>query len=289
MHHEGRIIRPPSERESILLQVTLGCSHNRCTFCPIYKTRPFRVKDERLVAEDIACAARHLPERRRVFLCDGDVLVLSQRRLLALLQRIRAGLPQVRQVSTYGSAKAIATKSDAELRALRGLGLRIVHVGLESGDDATLQRVQKHGDSQFIVEQARRARAAGMKTFVSVLLGLGGRARSRRHAVATAQALNGIQPEYVGALSLMVVPGTPLHDELQRGEFAELSPLERVQELHTLVAHTELERTLFFANHASNHLPVQAVLGAEKDDVLALMERALAGEIALRPESLRGL
>jgi radical SAM superfamily enzyme YgiQ (UPF0313 family) len=289
MHYVEPIIRPPSEADSILLQVTTGCSHNKCTFCGVYKGKKFSFVPESIVDEDIAYAARHFRDVKRLFLIDGDALIIPQARLIGILERVRALLPWVARVGTYANAKAISRKTDEELRQLRAAGLNVVHMGLESGDNEVLRHVCKHGDSAFIVEQGRRVQAAGMKLFVTVLLGLGGTARSESHAIATGKALSAMDPNYVGALSLMLLENTPLFSEWKAGAFTEVDPRGLLHELRLLIAHTDVTRCLFFSNHASNHLPIQARLPSQKQDVLARIDSALSGEVPLRAEWMRGL
>lgn len=289
MHYEGNIIRPPSEANSILLQVTVGCSRNRCTFCGTYRGERFRIKPEEIVREDIAFAAQHCRRQRRLFLCDGDALVIPQRRLTSILADVRAQLPWVTRVGSYANARSIGLKSDAELRELRELGLGILYMGLESGDDATLKAVRKGADAATQVAMGRKATAAGMRLSVTVILGIAGRARSAAHARETARVLSEIDPDYVGALSLMLIPGTPLYEDWRTGAFELLDPAEMLAELRTLIAETRLSRGLFHANHASNYLPIKARLPRDRDEVVALIDRALAGDVTLKPEYMRGL
>jgi radical SAM superfamily enzyme YgiQ (UPF0313 family) len=289
MDHQGMIIRPPSEAGSVLLQVTLGCSHGRCAFCGAYLGKRFAIKPREIVLEDILYAARHYPDQRRIFLCDGDAMILPQARLTEILSRIREHLPWVTRVGTYANAKSLKRKSDAELAELRGLGLGIVYMGLESGDDAILRDMGKSGDAAFIVEQGRRAMAAGFKLNVTVINGLGGVERSLDHARATARALTRMDPDQVGALSLMLVPGTPLFERFERGEFAIPDAEGILRELRELLAGTTLTRGLFLADHASNYLPLKVRLPSGKDAALARIDRALAGMAPLRPESARRL
>jgi radical SAM superfamily enzyme YgiQ (UPF0313 family) len=287
MHYEGRIFRPPSEADSILLQVTVGCSHNGCRFCGMYREKEFRVKNLDLIREDIAEALEAFPQVGRVFLCDGDALAIPQRQLVPILEAIRLGLPGVIRVTSYANAKSVARKSDAELRELRALNLKLFHLGLESGDDATLLRMQKSGDARLHVVQAERAQAADIKLFVTVLLGLGGRERSEQHAVATARTLSEMRPSSVGALSLMLVPGTLLFADVERGDFDPPSPRQMLLELRTLIEQTEM-RGMFYANHASNYLPIRARLPRDRAEALAQVDAALAGRAALKPEWMRG-
>lgn len=289
MDYAGRIIRPPSEANSILLQVTTGCSHNKCTFCGAYKDKRFSIKDPDTVSRDIRTAARRFPDIRRFFLCDGDALVIPHDRLLALIREIRQALPWLTRIASYASAKAVALKTDQELRELREAGLTLLYMGLESGHAGVLERVGKHGDPAFIAAQAQRARAAGMKRNVTVLLGLGGRELSLEHARETGRVLSDMDPEQAAALSLMLIPGTPLHAEMKRGEFTELTAHELLAELRELLAHLDLSRGLFMANHASNHLPLKVRLPSGKDQALALIDEALAGRVPLKSEGLRRL
>jgi radical SAM superfamily enzyme YgiQ (UPF0313 family) len=289
LHYEGHIIRPPSEAESILLEVTVGCSHNLCTFCGAYRGERFRIKDDATVLSDIAYAASHYKSTYRLFLCNGDALIVPQKRLVGWLEQIRSSLPWLTRVATYANAKAIARKTTDELIQLRSLGLKMVHMGLESGDDETLRAVHKRGDSAFIVEQGRRAREAGIRVFVTVLLGLGGSNRSLCHAQATGEALTRMQPDFVGALTLMLIPGTPLYEAEARGEFELGDSMQMLCELRTMLEHTDMRRGIFYANHASTYLPLRVQMPRDKAAALALLDRALSGEIALRPDWTRAL
>jgi radical SAM superfamily enzyme YgiQ (UPF0313 family) len=289
MHYEGMIIRPPSEADSILLQVTVGCSRNKCTFCGTYRGERFRIKSDEIIFADIAFAAEYCRRQRRVFLCDGDALIIPQERLLRILAAIRTQLPWVTRVGAYANAKSLKLKTPAELEELNGRGLGILYFGLETGDDVTLQRINKGADSQTMIAMGRKAKAAGFKLSVTVLLGIAGRERSDVHARETGRVLTAIDPDYVGALSLMLIPGTPLYDDWRRGDFVLIEPVEMLAELRRMLAETRLSRGLFHANHASNYLPIKARLPRDKDAVLALIDRALAGEVALKPESLRAL
>jgi radical SAM superfamily enzyme YgiQ (UPF0313 family) len=289
MHYEGNIIRPPSEADSILLQVTVGCSHNKCTFCGAYKGERFKIKPDEVIMEDIAFAARYARRQRRVFLCDGDALIVPQKRLVKILAAIREQLPWVERVGVYANTKGLAMKSDAELAELVSLGLGIAYMGLESGDDETLAAVRKGADSRRMIDMGRKARAAGLKLSLTVLLGLAGIERSAIHAEATGRVLTAIDPEYVGALSLMLIPGTPLYDDYRAGRFRLPDPMGMLAELRTMIAHTDLTGGLFHANHASNYLPIRAKLPEDKACTLALIDAALAGRVALKPEFLRAL
>jgi radical SAM superfamily enzyme YgiQ (UPF0313 family) len=289
MHYEGNIIRPPSEANSILLQVTVGCSRNKCTFCGTYTGERFRIKPDDIIMEDIEFAARYCRNQRRVFLCDGDALIIPQKRLLNILKTIQKRLPWVTRVGAYANAKSLNMKSPEELQALKAHGLGIVYMGLETGDDVTLKNIKKGGSSEFMIAMGQKAGEAGFKLSVTVLLGIAGRERSQIHAAETGRVLSAIDPDYVGALSLMLIPGTPLFEDHQAGNFPLLEPQEMLAELRTMIAHTNLSKGLFHANHASNYLPIRARLPRDKAATLKLIDQALAGEIALKPEYLRAL
>ena len=289
MHYEGNIIRPPSEANSILLQVTVGCSRNKCTFCGSYQGERFKIKPDHIIMEDIAFAARYCKNQRRVFLCDGDALIIPQKRLMNILTRIEEQLPWVTRVGVYANAKSIRMKSPEELKELREHKLGIAYMGLETGDDVTLKEIRKGVDSAEMIRMGKKIREAGIKLSITVILGIAGKDRSHIHAGETGRVLSAIDPEYVGALSLMLIPGTPLYNDYKTGKFPLLSPEEMLRELRIMIAETHLSQGLFHANHASNYLPIKARMPKDKEKTLALIDEALAGRIRLKPEWLRGL
>jgi radical SAM superfamily enzyme YgiQ (UPF0313 family) len=289
MHYEGTCIRPPSEAYSILLQVTVGCSHNKCTFCGTYKDKRFRIKDDRTILGDILFAARYMKRQDRVFLMDGDALIIPQKRLMWILDRIREHLPWVKRVGAYANAKSIRMKTLEELKELRKNGLSILYLGVETGDEALLKKIRKGASPQNLIDMGRKVRKAGIKLSVTVLLGIAGRERSLEHARATGELLSKMDPNYVGALTVMLIPGTLLHDEYLNGSFELLTEQELLLELREMIAHTDLSRGLFFSNHASNYLPIKARLPKGKQEALDQIDSALRGEIGLRPEWMRAL
>lgn len=289
MNYQGTIYRPPSEANSILLQVTTGCSHNKCSFCGMYKGQRFTIKPEELILADIDYAADHFPYARRLFLCDGDALILPQHQLLIILKKIQTRLPQVTRVGIYANTKSLRSKSIEDLQSLRQHGLSIVYMGLESGDDVTLASMNKGATADQMIEMGKKAKLAGMQVSVTVLLGVAGVERSAIHAIESGRVLTSIDPDYVGALSLMLEPGTTLYAAYQAGRFALPKPLAVLQELRTMIATTDLSQGLFHANHASNYLPIRAKLPEEKAETLALLDQALAGKMELKPEYLRAL
>lgn len=289
MHYEGNCIRPPSEAYSILLQVTVGCSHNKCTFCGTYKGERFRIKNDEIILSDILFASKYMKRQDRIFLMDGDSLIIPQKRLLWILDQIREHLPWVRRIGAYANAKSIKMKSPEELSVLRDRGLGILYLGVESGDDETLKKIRKGTNAENLVKMGRKVRDAGMKLSVTVLLGIAGKERSLEHARATGRLLSAMDPNYVGALTLMLIPGTPLYEEYEQGKFVLPDQRGFLMELREMLAHTNLSRGLFFSNHASNYLPVKARLPKGKQEALDLIDGALSGKIDLRPEWMRAL
>lgn len=289
MHYEGYCIRPPSEAYSILLQVTLGCSHNKCTFCGSYKDKRFAIKDDNTILSDILFASKYMKRQDRLFLMDGDVLVIPQKRLMWILDRIREHIPWVRRVGAYANTKSIKMKSLEQLIELGENGLRILYLGVETGDAELRKKINKGSTAQTCIEMGKKVREAGMKLSVTVLLGIAGREGSLKHARATGELLSAMDPNYVGALTVMLIPATPLYEEYRKGDFQLPDEKELLVELREMIAHTNLTRGLFFSNHASNYLPVKARLPKGKQEALDLIDAALKGDVGLRPEWMRAL
>jgi radical SAM superfamily enzyme YgiQ (UPF0313 family) len=290
MKYEGAIFRPPSEAGSLILQISVGCSHNRCTFCPSYKEKRFRIKTFPEIKEDIDEAAQSDWAIERVFLADGDSLIIPQPRLMEVMEYLREKLPHLRMVGIYANAKGILKKKPEELQELKQAGLGIIYLGIESGDQVVLDRICKGTTVEKLVQAGKKVKEAGIKLSVTVLLGIGGRERSREHAIGTGKILTEMDPNYVGALSLIIVPGTPLADEIEHGTFQLPTPFELIEELRTMIEHTAMHG-LFFSNHASNYLPIKARLPKEKAATLELIDQVLAKKdpALLRPEHYRAL
>ena len=291
MRYHGTVIRPPSVADSYLLQITYGCSHNRCTFCGTYWDKPFQVRLLDEVLEDIAMASRRLADVRRVFLCDGNALVLDTDHLAAVLDALRKAFPLLRRISIYSNARDILAKSASDLATLREKGLELIYLGLESGCDEVLRRVNKGSTAAEMVAGVTRAKEAGMRISVIALLGLGGSELSEQHADATAKAVNAMDPHYLSMLTLMLVPGTTLERQWQTGQFQLPEPEALLGELRRVIAGTEgLTRCVFRTNHASNYVPLAGTLSRDKDRLLAVLDDALIqGRRAYRPEAWRGL
>ncbi|MBW2684178.1 MAG: radical SAM protein, partial [Deltaproteobacteria bacterium] len=227
--------------------------------------------------------------QHRLFLCDGDALILPQKRLVKILSAIQTKLPWVTRIGIYANTKSIQRKSPEELRELHDLGLGIAYMGLESGDDVTLKAIKKGSDAKRMIEMGKKIRTGGIKLSITVLLGIAQKERSHIHAKETGRVLSEIDPEYVGALSLMLPPETPLFEALQKGEFYLLNSMEMLEELGIMLLNTELTNGYFHANHASNYLPVKAKLPRDKIATLKLIDDALKGRVSLKPEYMRGL
>ena len=292
MRYSGTVIRPPSEADSYILQATLGCSHNRCTFCGTYPDKPFRMRPMDEVLEDIALAGRRLGDTPRVFIADGNALVLPAPRLVTILDALSDALPLLRRVGIYASARDILAKSDAELSILNQKKLQIVYLGLESGSDEVLRRVDKRADAAEMIEAVGKAKRAGMRVSVIALLGLGGVELSAQHAAETGRVVSAMDPHYLSMLTLMLVPGTPLYRQAKAGVFRLPTPEGLLTELREVIQHTDdrLSRCVFRTNHASNYLPLAGVLSRDKTSLLAAIDEAQnRGPDALRPETWRAL
>jgi radical SAM superfamily enzyme YgiQ (UPF0313 family) len=291
MNYEGMIFRPPSEADSLILQVTVGCSYNRCTFCGAYQGKSFRIKRFEEIQEDIDEASSYRSQIQRVFLADGDALAMPQRELLRILEYVKLRLNRVERVGIYANAKDILRKDVEELKALKNLGLGILYLGLESGNPEILKRIKKNGTVDQLVRAGRRVKESGILLSVTVLLGIGGVEKSQAHAADTGKVLSEMDPDYVGALSLMVVPGTPIEKEIETGKLVLPTPFGMIQELETMIEHCDCTQCFFASNHASNYLPLRVRMPEEKEDALRRIREVLRRKdpALLRPEYLRAL
>ena len=290
MRYEGKIYRPPSEADSYILQATIGCSWNHCTYCDMYRDKRFRVRDLDETLADIRAARRaYGRDVEKVFVADGDALVMDLEQWQAILTACREVFPRLRRVSAYATAMNLVAKSVEELEQLRALGLSLLYIGPETGDDVTFERIAKGADFADHVEASRLARAAGIDLSAIFLLGAGGVARSQAHAEGSAKLITEMDPAFFSLLTLTVVPGTPIAKLQQRGKFELPSVQRMLEELRTIVALARPTDAVFRTNHASNYLPLGGNLPADRARILAAVDAALAGEVALRPEWARGL
>jgi radical SAM superfamily enzyme YgiQ (UPF0313 family) len=292
MRYEGKLYRPPSEADALIVQATIGCSWNHCTYCDMYRDKTFRVRELGETLADLDAAGRlhaeHGARVEKLFVADGDALVLPMDHWLAILARAREVFPDLRRVSSYAMARNLLAKSEDELRALRDAGLSLLYIGPESGDDATLKRIAKGDDAEAHVRAAERAHAAGMQLSVIALLGIG-MERSEEHARGTAELVTRMDPAFFSALTVTIVEGTPLHQLAKKGRF-EVPPVPALlRELRTMVSEARPTACVFRTNHASNYLPLGGQLPRDRARIAAVIDKALAGDVPLRPERLRGL
>ncbi len=290
MRYEGPLYRPPSEADAFILQATIGCSWNHCTYCDMYRSKRFRVRPADEILADIQAAERRFGAAvEKVFVADGDALVMDVELWEAILEACRAAFPRLRRVSAYATAMNLLAKSEEELSRLRTGGLSQLYIGPETGDELTFKRIAKGAGFDEHAEAAKRAHAAGMKLSAIFLLGAGGTERSAEHAEASARLITAMDPEFVSLLTLTVVPGTPIAKLQAMGKFELPSVTRMLEELRTIVALCEPTDALFRTNHASNYLPLGGRLPKDRERILEVVDRALKGGIALRPEWARGL
>jgi radical SAM superfamily enzyme YgiQ (UPF0313 family) len=290
MRYEPPLYRPPSEARSYILQATIGCSWNHCTYCDMYRHKTFRVRELDETLADVRAAGRAFGDRvDKVFVADGDALVLEMGHWEAILDACRATFPNLRRVSSYATAMNLLAKTPEQLARLRALGLSLLYIGPETGDDATFKRIAKGATAADHARAAERAHEAGMRLSAIFLLGAAGTEGSDAHARATARLVTEMDPEFVSCLTLTVVPGTPLAKLRQKGKF-ELPPVDgMLAELRTIVDEARPSNAVFRTNHASNYLPIGGNLPRDREQILAVIDGALSGKIQLRPESARGL
>ena len=290
MRYEGTIYRPPGEWKSWLLQVTIGCSHNACTFCGMYKDKRYRVRPLAEIFEDIALAKAAFGDVRRVFLCDGDAVAMDTAGLLAVLHRLYETFPSLERVNAYAGPVSTLAKTGEELRALRKAGLARLYLGVESGSDTVLKAVCKGVDAAGMLEAGRRLVSAGFDVWVMVLIGLAGPGTaSRAHALDTAAMINAMGPRHLSALTYIPERGTVLGRAVERGEFQLLTAREALEETRLLLEHLEVNPLHFTSDHASNYLLLKGTLNQDKAAMLAEIDKAERGLTKLRPESWRGV
>ncbi|MBX3248624.1 MAG: radical SAM protein [Myxococcales bacterium] len=289
MRYEGRLYRPPSEADALILQATLGCSWNHCTYCDMYRDKVFRLRALDACLEDLEQAASVAgPHVRKLFVADGDALVMPMDHWRPLLERARSLFPNLRRASCYAMARNVRAKSPDELAELRALGLSRFYLGPESGDDLTLKRIAKGDTFAGHVEAARLCHDAGIEMSVIALLGVA-MERSEEHARETARLVTEMDPAYFAALTVTVVPGTPLATLEARGRFEVPAVPALLRELRGMVDAARPTECVFRTNHASNYLPLGGVLPKDRERIVALIDAALEGRVRLRPERARGL
>lgn len=275
MRYEGRVFRPPSEAYSLIVQVTVGCSHNKCTFCDMYKEKRFHLRKLEDVLEDFNIARRQYRYIERVFLADGDALIRKTEDLAVILKHIRKVIPECRRVTSYGSPKSILTKSPEDLALLHSLGLEMIYLGLESGNEQVLKHINKGVTVEDIVRAGQMVKDAGMKLSVTAISGLGGTEMWKEHAIDTAKAFSRMKPDYIGLLTLMFEGDVPLRRECEEGKFHLLTAPQVAKETLLLLEHIDSEGSVFRSNHASNYLTLKGTLNRDREAMCEQIRRAL--------------
>lgn len=275
MRYEGAVYRPPSEAYSLIIQVTLGCSHNKCTFCNMFKDKQFRVRKLEEVLEDLEMARSYYSTVKRIFLADGDALVLKTEDLEKILLKIKELFPECQRVGIYGTPKDILRKSQEDLVKLKKLGLNIIYLGIESGSDEVLQDIKKGATAAEIIEAGKKVKRTGIKLSATLISGLGGKEKWQMHAVESAKVINEINPEYLGLLTLMVERNVEMYDKVQNGEMTLLSAQEVMLETREFISNLEVSNCVFRSNHASNYIPLSATLNEEKEELLAKLDKCI--------------
>ncbi|EKD27176.1 MAG: oxygen-independent coproporphyrinogen III oxidase, Fe-S oxidoreductase [uncultured bacterium] len=291
MHYEGTVIRPPSEAESLIFQVTLGCSDNNCIFCPAYKDKIFSIKNLSLIEKEFKEASSIFPETKKIFLADGDALIMPFKELLKVTEIASFYFPKLQRIATYASSKSIRLKTLEELKILRHNKMRLIYLGIETGDPEVYKNIKKFGNIDIMVFECLKVKEAGIKLNVTLILGLGGKTLSAQHAINTANILNKIKPDQIAALTLMIVPGTEISVLEEKKEFKLPDKIELIEELYEIINNLSDFNCLFFSNHASNYFPINARLPKDKSEILFQLKQIINSkeQYRLRPEFLRGL
>lgn len=287
MRYEGTIYRPPGERNSYLLQVTVGCSHNACTFCGMYKDKVFHVRDMADILEDIRMAKAYYGDVTRVFLCDGDAIGMETEDLLRILRALYEAFPSLTKVGIYAGPRSTLSKTPEELQALRKAGLTRAYLGVETGSDTLLKQIGKGVDAAQMLRAGTMLREAGLDLWAMVLLGLAGSGKGLAHIQDTVALIDRMKPSHLSLLTLMLEPGTKLYADWRQGKFVPCTPEEILLEVRCLVADLTVDPLHFTCDHASNYLPLKGTLGEERERFLAALDAALEGKRRIRPEASR--
>ncbi|MBT4337170.1 MAG: B12-binding domain-containing radical SAM protein [Bacteroidetes bacterium] len=270
------LYRPPSEANSLILQLTIGCSWNKCAFCEMYKAKKFRIRTEEEIEEEIEFLATYDTDVRRVFFADGNAMVLSADKLLRIIDKIHANFPKVHRISAYALPKDILSKSEEDLKALKEAGLNLLYVGIESGDDELLEKVNKGETYESTLISLLKAKQAGIKLSLMVINGLGGKKYSFQHALNSAKLINEIQPEYVSTLVLSFPTGEKKYAEHFNGDYESMTKIDLIQEMEVFLEHSDLNCSIFRSDHASNYLVLKGILGRDKGRLLMQVKKAIS-------------
>lgn len=289
MVYEGTVYRPPGEWRSFLLQATIGCSHNGCTFCGMYKDKKFRIRPTEDILRDIEEASQEYDRYEKIFLCDGDAIIIKTPELLKILEKLKKCFPHARLISTYAGPKSTLTKSLSELKELKDAGLGRAYLGVESGSDYVLKHTNKGVDAATMFEAGHRLVEAGIDLWAIILVGLGGVDGSNEHILATADIINRMKPNHLSSMNYTPVPGTKLYDDVVNGSFKVLDARQSLMETKKLIDNITVEKLHFTSDHASNYLPIKGTLTEDKERLSAMLESAIEGKTAIRSEFARGL
>jgi len=291
INYDEPLFRPPSEAYSLIFQITLGCSWNKCAFCDMYASKKFKARKEEDVFAEIDAVKRIATDTRKIFLADGNAFVLSFDRLKRMLDKLNESFPKLNRISAYALPQDIMAKSDEELKQLADSGLKLLYVGIESGDDELLKAIHKSETFDSTKQALIKARKAGIKLSVMILNGLGGRKYSEQHALNSAKLINAIQPEYLSTLVLSMPYGVEHFQKKFKGDFVQLNTLELIQEMGLFIKNLDLESTVFRSDHASNYLVLKGILNRDKEELMHRINEVLLNpdQAGLRPEYLRGL
>lgn len=289
IEYDPPVYRPPGEWRSFLVQATIGCSHNGCTFCGMYKGKKFRIRPMDDIIGDIREAAAFYNQYEKVFLCDGDAIVMKTEDLLEIIGEIKKDFPHCRLISTYAGPRSTLSKTPEELKILHEAGLGRAYLGIETGMEALLQSTNKGVTRAEMLEAGLRLRNAGIDLWGIILIGLGGKPLSMENARETAKLINEMQPNHLSAMNYTPVEGTKLGNQALRGEFQVLSAKESLMETAELIRNLEVSGMHFTSDHASNYLPLKGTLNEDRDKLLRLIDGAIGGKVAVRSEASRGL
>lgn len=264
MQYEGIVYRPPSEARSLIIQVTIGCAHNTCTFCNMYKAKKFRIRSLEEIFSDLAEFQEYYGSNiRRVFLADGDALVMKTADLLTILAEIKRLFPYVERITSYGTAQDILHKSEEELKQLKTAGLTMIYMGAETGSNEILRRIQKGVTTEQLIEAGKKIKQCGLQSSITLISGLGGRELVEEHALACAHLITETHPDYASFLTLGIYKDTKLYESVQNGEFEEITPEEILEEMLLFLEHVDSSGTIFRTNHASNYVILAGTLNKD--------------------------
>ena len=289
MNYEGSIYRPPSEGRSLILQITVGCSHNKCTFCSMYKDKTFRVKPIETIINDLEVARGKYHSIKRIFLADGDALILKSELLFKILEKISVLFPECERVSAYATPKAILLKTPDVLEELYTKGLKLLYMGIESGSDEVLNKVKKGSTAEEIIEAGKKVMASNIQLSVTLISGLGGKELWYEHAIESAKVASIINPNYLSLLTLMIDPDTEIAHQIERNEMTLLSPEEILLETYEFIKNLELKNSVFRSNHASNYVALKGTLNQDKGRLVKEIKRYLEDHSLIDPDQYRSL